>query len=132
MENTRMQSIKENTRFQGNDEPSRLILVFTKEPEIVKKVSYKIPLGRSDHMVIEFTMNDKREVRRGEDHKIGRYNYSKANFAYLRKHFEEADWSKLYRAGTVEKKWLSLLEIYNEGIRQYVPKMGKREIGNKI
>ncbi len=50
----------------------------------------------------------------------------------MRKYFEEADWSNFNEAQGVEEKWLSLLKIYNDGVKRYVPKMGKREIANKV
>ena len=40
------QWIKENTRFIGNEEASRLGLLLTKELEIISKVNYQCPLGK--------------------------------------------------------------------------------------
>ncbi len=46
----------------------------------------------------------------------------------MRKYFEEADWSNFNEAQEVKEKF----KIYNEGVKRYVPKMGKREIFNKV
>ena len=87
MENTMTQWITEATRYRGEDEPSRLDLVFSKEPEVIETVRYKTPLGKSDHILLEYeVITDKMEEKR-EEHKIGRLNYWKTNFDELKKIF---------------------------------------------
>ncbi len=49
------------------DEPSRLDLVFT----IIESVKYKSPLGKSDHIVIELILNERREMGKGKSTKLG-------------------------------------------------------------
>ena len=46
MDNVLTQWVTENTRFGANEEPLRLDLVFTKEPEIIKKVIYRSPIRK--------------------------------------------------------------------------------------
>ena len=46
MDNILTQWVKESTRFQGKEEPARLDLVFTKEPEFVEDMTYQSPLGK--------------------------------------------------------------------------------------
>ena len=48
MNNIMTQLIKENTRLRGNEEPSRLHLLLTKELEVIRKVNYQCPLGESN------------------------------------------------------------------------------------
>ena len=54
IENVITQWIKENTRFRGDEELSRLTLIFTIELDIVEDIACKSPIGMSDHVVIEF------------------------------------------------------------------------------
>ena len=46
MNNIMTQWTKGKTRFRGNEEPSRLDLLLTKELEVIKKVNYQCPLGK--------------------------------------------------------------------------------------
>lgn len=78
MKNTLTQWIGTNTRFRGDDQPFRLHLVFMKDPEIIGRVTYDLPSGKSDHVMIKFLMNENLSCIRKEDHKIGRLNYKKA------------------------------------------------------
>ena len=41
MNNIMTQWIKENTRFRGNEDPSRLKLLLIKELEAIRKVNYQ-------------------------------------------------------------------------------------------
>ncbi len=50
----------------------------------------------------------------------------------MRKYFKEANWTNFNEVQGVEEKWMSLHKIYNEGVKRYIPKMGKREITNKV
>ena len=95
MNNIIIQWIKENTRFRGNEESSRLILL-TKELKVIRKVNYQCPQGKSDHVFIEFEVNDSIKEGRREEHKNGRYNYGKADFERLRKFFTKIEWSSFH------------------------------------
>ncbi len=46
LDNMMIQWVKENTRIRGEDEPSRLDLIFTKSMDL-KDISYMCPLGKS-------------------------------------------------------------------------------------
>ena len=123
MENAMTQWVKEKTRYQCNEEPSRLDLVLTKEIEVVKKVEYKCPINKSDHVVIELELAEYREEDRNEEHRVGRYSYGKTDFNGLRKFFERGDWSKFETASNIQEKWQEFIKMYEEGIEKYVPKI---------
>ncbi len=48
------QWIPDHMRFSGQDEPSRLDLVFTKEVNVIENIEHYLPIGKSDHIVIQF------------------------------------------------------------------------------
>ena len=72
MNNIMTQYIKYNTGFRGNEEPSRLDLLLTKELEVIRKVNEHCPLEKSDDVLIEFEVNDSIKEWRREEHKNGR------------------------------------------------------------
>ena len=120
----------EDIKYRENEEPSRLDLVFTKEPEILENLVYKSPLRKSDHVLNESNLKGEPEEARREDYIEGRYNYSKANFAELKRHFEQEGLTTFYRAEKTEDTWRILLEKYNERIRKHVPKKRMNKSGN--
>ena len=67
-DNLMTQWVSEETRLRGNDEPSRLDLVFTKEVILEERIKHHPPLGKSDHEVLEFSITTEKEKRNTETH----------------------------------------------------------------
>ncbi len=80
IENFLTQWVTDDTKFRGNEAPSRLDLIFTKEQEIVEDLKYINPRRKSDHVLIQFTVMDNNLSIRKEDHRREWLNYSKTNF----------------------------------------------------
>ena len=124
MENILTQWITKSTRFQGSINPTRLDLVFTKEPELVDQVRYQCPLGNSDHILLELDLSAAGGDKvRMEDHKNGRYHFGKADFMGLKQFYMDTNWRKFDEATNIYEKWTEFLKVYNEGVERYVPKM---------
>ena len=58
MDYTMTQWIQECTRYRSGEEPSRLDLVFMKEPELMRNIEYMTPTGKSDHVLIELELRE--------------------------------------------------------------------------
>ena len=127
MENSMTQWVKEKTRYRGEDEPSRLDLIITKEAELIENMKYGCPIGKSDHVMIECVLGEGRMERRDEHYRTGRLNYGKADFTKLRNYFEQVDWSAFEDASDIEDKWKEFVNIYEEGINKYVPRVKKEQ-----
>ena len=63
------QWVTENIRFRANEEPSRLDLVFTKEPEIIEEVIYRSPIRKSDYVLFEMELGVRLDGIRNEYYK---------------------------------------------------------------
>ena len=117
------QWVNEHTRYRGSEEPSRLDLIFTTDPGIIQELNYKSPIGKSDHVLIEYTLNESVRRQKNEEYKRDWFNFTRANFEQLRKFYEEAQWDSFFESESVEEKWTIFLKTYNEGIEKWVPKM---------
>ena len=53
-----IQLVTENTRFRGEDKPSKLDLLFTKRINLETDINYECPFGRSDHVVLEIEIKE--------------------------------------------------------------------------
>lgn len=78
---------RKKTRFRGEDEPSRLDLVFTGEADVIGDVTYTSPLGKSDHVLIELDILEGGVDGKDEELRENRLNYERADFRNLRKFF---------------------------------------------
>ncbi len=56
----------------------------------------------------------------------------KRKIGQLKKYFEETDWTKFKEVRGVVSKWKEFVEIYNEGVQRYIPKVRGREGGHKV
>ena len=95
--------------------------------EVIRKVNYQCPLGKSDHVLIEFEVIDRIKEGRREEHKNGRYNYGKADFVGWRKFYAETDWSSFHAIRSTQKKWDEFILIYTKSIDRNVLKIVIRE-----
>lgn len=127
MRNVMTQWIKEATRYRGTDEASRLDLLLTKEPDIIGKIKTKCPLGKSDHVLIEFDLNEGNSEEKDESYRKGRFNYGKTDFVGLRKFFEEVNWNELKEEKNTQDKWRIFLKYFSAGVEKYVPKITMKE-----
>ena len=92
-ENALFQHVKDTTREQGDDSPSKLDLVFTRKEEEVGNITLMSPLGKSDHVVVDCKV----WLRYGIDSDsqrtaIKRYNFKKADVERMKKCFRERKW----------------------------------------
>ena len=131
MDNLMTQWVTEKTRYRGDDEPSRLDLVFSKEVDVIKDISYISPLGKSDHVLIEMEIENTGSYERIEMHRKMKVNYGKADVGNLRKYFEDTDWNELLSADNIQDKYDIFKKIYDEGITRYVPKYKEQRQGRK-
>ena len=51
------QHVREPTRYRSQNVPSILDLILTNEENMVNNLQYKPGVGKSDHLVLEFTFN---------------------------------------------------------------------------
>lgn len=132
MENLLIQWVKETTRFRGDDQPSRLDLVFTKGIEILDKMVYKNPLGKSDHALIEFEIYDIK--KRGEEGTRieGKFDYGKADLGKMNIFFSRVDWNNLLSEINLQKKYDVFMDVYEEAVKRYVPKYKRGHPGKQV
>ena len=56
------QHVTNPTRYREGDEPSILDLVFTNEENMIEKIDYQSPLGKSDHSLLSFKFKIKSNI----------------------------------------------------------------------
>ena len=82
MNNTAIQWVTNYTKYRGEDKPSRLDLLFTKEINLKNYINYECPF-RSDHVVLEIEITGDIEDKQEESYKKKK-NYAKANFTPMK------------------------------------------------
>ena len=91
MNNTIIHWVPKNTRFRGEDKPSRLDLLFTIGINLETYINYECPFGKSDHVVLEIDIKGDIKDKQEESYKKKRRNYAKANYTAMKRFFNETD-----------------------------------------
>jgi len=112
------QHVKEATRYRNGQVPSTLNYVFTEDEDIIDAINYTAPLGRSDHVVLEWELQleAKELVSR-----LKKLNYFKGNYVEIGAAIMRVDWAWQFGDGTVNEMWECFKEVLLDLVHKYVP-----------
>ena len=132
-ENALFQHIKVPTRERGDDNPSRLDLVFTKKEEEMGNIEIESPLGRGDHVVVVCDVW-LRYGMEGESQKtaIEKFNFKKADVEKMRKYFRERKWFEGIGRSNLEAMLEEVMRTYGEAVERMVPRLKPRKKDKKV
>ena len=119
------QHIKEATRRRGNDQPSKLDLIFSDEESQISEIKHLAPLGKSDHSLIVFDFHCYLEYSKPKV----RYQYEKGSYDDARNFIRSSSWLDEFKTLATKKNidsmWKNLTKKVLEIRSKFVPK--KRE-----
>ncbi|KAK4289620.1 hypothetical protein Pmani_037425 [Petrolisthes manimaculis] len=118
LDNYLTQHITSFTRVRGQDRPSTLDLVITKNTNTVEELTIDHPLGLSDHAVIKFDYPV--EFHFVNSTKQPHYNYYKCNYDNIRS-FMNRDWETAMLNQNIYEAWHTFKQAYEECINTHVP-----------
>ena len=111
------QHVGENTRYRGNQTPSRLDLIFTNECNMITDLDYLPPIGASDHSCLLFNFVCYSCLKQHEP----RPNFYKGNYQVIRDALKSTDWSSVVNE-SVEVFWNNFHNTLSDVIDEHVPK----------
>ena len=114
------QHVMDFTRVRGNDPPSVLDLVLTRNELEVTELEYVAPIGSSDHCVLSFLFSIE-GVTCSYKHNQRRRNFQKGDYAKASKMFDDVNWENILSQKSVNDAWDIFLSHYQQVISQTVP-----------
>ena len=132
IDNLMTQWVCEPTRYRGDDVPTRLDLIFTRDISLRDKIEHVCPLGKSDHDVLEFELSVKIDIVNNNDCKGERLNYARANYDNLRKFFGATDWSVMHQEADIQLKYDKFIKIFNNAVEKFVPYYKMKTSGKNL
>ena len=112
------QHVREPTRYRSQNVPSILDLILTNEENMVGKLQYKPGLGKSDHLVLEFTYNC---YIRSNESPPKKLNFFKGNYKQINEKLQENDWEQELHGLSLSETWEILTEKLIKLIEENVP-----------
>jgi hypothetical protein len=113
-----VQNVTGNTRFRINQQPSMLDYVFTEEDNLIDEVIYGVPLGKSDHITLEWKIILKAKETVGQH---ARLNFWKGNYMEMSTEVKQIKWKELMEGKTVNEMWHCFRSIILNLTSRYVP-----------
>ena len=116
------QHVTSPTRIRQNNQPNLLDLIFTNEATMVENLRPLSPLGKSDHIMIEFDFRCYAE--RIQKESVPRYNLDRGDYDGMRQELENG-WDQIEEIDTIDGKWEYMRNRIQLAAEKFIPK--KRE-----
>ena len=112
------QHVLSPTHYRGQQQANILDLIMTNEPDMIDKLHYTEPIGKSHHLVLDWLF---RGYGCNQKEKKKRYFVNKGNYDGMRKHLEEIDWSSRLSGISVDDMWEVISKEILSATELYVP-----------
>ncbi|MES9884550.1 MAG: reverse transcriptase family protein [Sedimenticola sp.] len=112
------QHVKEATRIRQGESDSILDLIFTNEENMVEKIHYLPPLGKSDHVVLQFTLTLYIDKPISSEQ---RFNYNKGNYRSINEELQKIDWNEALERSSTNEAWGDFADIIQHNINEHIP-----------
>ncbi|KAK2152940.1 hypothetical protein LSH36_314g03058 [Paralvinella palmiformis] len=94
------QHVDEPTRFRSGQKPSLLDLVISSKEELVSDITYREPLGKSDHPSLSFSINTEPETINTSQQ---RYRMDKGDYTRLEDIIQSISWEENTKDMNIEE-----------------------------
>lgn len=112
------QQVTEKTRVRQGQKPSMLDYIFTDEQNMVDVIYYEQPLGKSDHVCMQWAVKTERPNKHENRTKL---NYWKGNYEEINKKLARIDWISEFQASDVEAMWNKFHDVLMQLVYKQVP-----------
>ena len=123
------QHILNPTRYREGNESSVLDLILTNEEEMVTDIKYLPGLGKSDHLVIDFSLfcYTVQEKKCSAEKR----NFFKGDYDRIRDQLSRIDWHQELNEMNLPQSWSQFAEININLIQNYIPVSKRSRDGSK-
>ena len=108
----------EPTHSRPGRVPNTLDLVFTDEEEMIGDLKYITPLGKSQHVIIHFSLTCRTRLK---ETTATVYRYDKADYNGMYSYLSAVNWDALMESDQVNTCWINFEEKLKEARDKFVP-----------
>ena len=112
------QNVTLPTRVRQGQQPSVLDYIFTDEDNLVNDLQYNTPLGKSDHVVLQWDYLVKVQYKTSTQRKL---NYWKGDYDEISRGLQAINWQEQFSHASVEQMWTKFKTTVNDLEQQYIP-----------
>ena len=114
------QHVRNFTRYREGDMPSILDLVFTNDEDLIDTISYGDPLGKSDHISLEFSLKIRLDMKQKVD-SWGKPKYFRGDYDTINGNLGANDWERELMHHSVEESWTCFTDKITIEIQTNIP-----------
>jgi len=118
MDSFLFQHVQQPTHYRAQQKANVLDLLFTNEEGMVDGLEYREPVGSSDHLLLEWTLNC---YVPQVSTRVTKYSYDKGDYNMMRTRLRKTDWENLLAGKNVDEMWMSISQLILEAVNEFVP-----------
>jgi len=96
------QHVEEPTRVRLGQRPSILDYVFTEDENVVDEIMYKDPLGKSDHVLLEWKLLIETVHAKSTQRKL---NFCNGDYELITEELIKINWKSMFQNQNVKQMW---------------------------
>ena len=105
--------------MRDNQQDSILDLILTNEENMIDNIKYLPPLGKSDHVTIQFSLITYINRFRSRTEKL---NFCKGDYEKKRTNLKDIKWEdKITEAMNLQESWESFTDLINNEVKNNIP-----------
>jgi len=112
------QHVEEPTRVRLGQRPSILDYVFTDDKNVVDESMYKDPLGKSDHVLLEWNLLIETVHAKNTQRKL---NFCKGDYELIAEELLKINWKPMFQNQNVKQLWSILKSIIESLSEEHIP-----------
>jgi len=112
------QHVSEPTRFRQGNQPSTLDYIFTSEEEVIEKINYETPIGKSDHAVLSWDLTVAVKTTMTRTSKL---NFWRGNYVAINEALKKVNWELEFAGLQAEGMWQVFRNTLLRLINDFVP-----------
>ena len=116
------------TRFRQNQHPSTLDYVFIDEENLIDDIQFEAPLGKSDHVVLQWDLQLQVQERKSIENKL---DFWKGNYDKISSELSSINWNTSFENKSVEEMWTYLKQRIESLVVEHVPLKQERRAKKK-
>ena len=118
------------TRIRQNQTPSKLDYVFTDEENLIEVVNYEVPLGKSDDVVLTWTLL--LMIPPVPSNQV-KHNYHKGDYEGIQRSLQTIQWKDRWEGITVNEMWVDFRQKLRKVVDMYIPlKTEGKRVRNRL
>ena len=109
----------EPTHYRGSNRPNTLDLIFTNEEDMIEKLKFLAPIGKSHHSLLNFNFCC---YTKSTKSRVDKCRYDKGNYKEMREMMTSRNWNEDFRDKSTEQCWEILEESIRNASNKHIPK----------